>query len=144
MQKKLGAGEALCFLNTKMLLIDSCLCICHLDCVCACIFIYIYTHSYLPTSACIKIRIFPQPASSCTLQKYRQKNKVKSLTVAKSSETNIAATGHCFFPELSPLPDPNLMILSIALYILLFIRNNIQSSLDSICRAAESSAAERW
>lgn len=49
-----------------------------------------------------------------------------------------------FFPALSSLQDPNLMILSVALYILLFIRNNIQSSLDSICRAAESHAAERW
>lgn len=113
--------------------------------VCLCTYIYICIHTYLPppTSTCTKICVFPQPASSCKLQKYRQKNEIRSLIIAKSSKTNITATGH-FFPELSSLQDPNLMILSVALYILLFIRNNIQSSLDSICRAAESSAAERW
>lgn len=142
-RKSWVAGDVLCFLNTKMILMYFCLCIYHLECACGYVFLYIHTHTYLPTSTYTDIRMLPQPASFCKLQKYRQKNKIKFLIIAKSSETSITVTGH-FFPELSPLQDSNLMILSVALYILLFIRNNSQSSLDSICRAAESSAAERW
>jgi len=113
-RKSWAADEVLCFLSTKMLLIYFCLCIHLLECVCAYIFMCVDTHTYLPTSTCTKMRIFPQPIPVRKLQKYRAKNKIKLLIIAKSSETNITDAGHNF-PELSPLQDPNLMFLSVAL-----------------------------
>lgn len=67
------------------------------------VYLYIYTHILsFPQTRSPKYILFPQPASFCTLQKYRQKNEIKFLIIAKSSETNIISTGLFFFPPNHP------------------------------------------
>lgn len=114
--------------------------------VCMRLYTHTHTHTYSPPHEyTTKIHIFPHPASFCKLQKYKRiKLSLLSLLSHQKLILHLPGSFPPPSPKPSPLRNPNSMILSVALYILLFIRNNIQPSPDSICRAAGSSAAERW
>lgn len=88
-----AAGE--CFSNT-----DCCGCIsARVDAASSvCVHVFIYTHTHILTSTRVHDQNTSISPPHAFLQAAKiQKNKIKFLIIAKSSETNITSTGQVFF-----------------------------------------------